>query len=93
MSRAPLIADFAFDDENVDKMWVHGIRPKQVRQVLDNDPRVAVNKRGERADLLVIGRDYGGACITIPIEPTTEPLVWRPVTAWYCKESEEGRLP
>ncbi len=37
---------------------------------------------------MLIGKDNGGACITIPIEPTIDKAIWRPVTGWYCKESE-----
>lgn len=93
MSRPPRVADFAFDDENVDKMWEHGIRQEQVRQVLDNRPAIVVNRKGRRGLFMIIGRDNGGACITVPIEPTADVLVWRPITAWPCKESEEARLP
>ena len=93
MSRPPRVADFAFDDENVDKMWEHGIRQEQVRQVLDNRPAIVVNRKGRRGLYMIIGRDNGGACIAVPIEPTTDVLVWRPITAWHCKESEEARLP
>ena len=82
-----------FDDENVDKMWEHGIRQEQVRQVLDNRPAIVVNRKGRRGLYMIIGRDNGGACITVPIEPTADVLVWRPITAWPCKESEEARLP
>lgn len=92
MSRPPRIADFMFDDENIDKMWEHGVRPRQVRQVLDNRPAVAVNRKGRRGLWMVIGRDNGGACITIPVEPTSDPTVWRPITAFPCKESEEARI-
>ena len=92
MSRPPRVADFAFDDENVDKMWEHGIRQEQVRQVLDNRPAIVVNRKGRRGLYMIIGRDNGGACITVPIEPTADVLVWRPITAWPCKESEEARL-
>lgn len=92
MSRPPRVADFVFDDENVDKMWEHGIRQEQVRQVLDNRPAIVVNRKGRRGLYMIIGRDNGGACITVPIEPTADVLVWRPITAWPCKESEEARL-
>ncbi len=93
MSRPPRVADFAFDDENVDKMWEHGIRQEQVRQVLDNRPAIVVNRKGRRGLYIIIGRDNGGACLAVPIEPTPDVPVWRPNTARPCKESEEARLP
>lgn len=92
MSRPPRIADFVIDDENADKAWRHGIRPGQLLQVLDNRPGIVVNRRNRRGLYKVIGRDDGGACITIPVEPTGNPEVWRPITAWYSEQWEEALL-
>jgi hypothetical protein len=50
------------------------------------------NRKGRRAPYLVIGEDHGGACIAIPIEPTYDEAIWRPVTAWPCKAHERSRL-
>lgn len=70
---------FLFDDQNEEKLAVHGIRRAQVAQILDDDYRVEPNRKGRRAAYLVIGRDWGGACIAVPIEPTHDPHVWRPI--------------
>ena len=86
------IHDFLFDDDNEEKFAAHGITGEQVAQVLDDEFRVEPNRRGRRAAYLVIGRDWGGACIAVPVEPTYDPFLWRPVTAWPCKASEEARL-
>ena len=88
----PRICEFVFDDDNIEKMWAHGLRWEQVDQVLYNDFIQARNRKGRVAPWLIIGRDHGGKCIAIPIAPTHDPSVWRPVTAWTCKASEEGRL-
>jgi hypothetical protein len=88
----PDIADFLFDDENEDKMAVHGLNPRRVLQVLENVHIIVPNRRGRRAPFLIVGRDNGGACISIPIEPTHDPLMWRPVTAWLSKNSEQRQL-
>lgn len=88
----PDVADFLFDDENEDKIAAHGLTPRRVLQVLENAHIIAPNRRGRRAPVLIVGRDNGGACISIPIEPTNHPLVWRPVTAWPSKENERQRL-
>jgi uncharacterized DUF497 family protein len=82
---------FHFDDRNEEKMAAHGVRPEQVYQVLD-DFVVVRSRKSQSAPYLVIGRDWGGACIAIPIMPTGDPVVWRPVTAWYCKQSESLAL-
>jgi len=86
------VIDFLFDDENEDEMAAHGLTPRRVLQVLDNFHIVVPNRRERRAPLLIVGRDSGGACISIPIEPTRDPLIWRPVTAWPSKDSERQQL-
>jgi hypothetical protein len=88
----PDVADFLFDDENEDKMAAHGLTPRRVLQVLDNVHIVVPNRRGRRAPSLIVGRDSGGACISVPIERTRDPLIWRPVTAWPSKDSERQQL-
>ena len=88
----PDVADFLFDDENEDKMAVHRLTPRRLLQVLENTHIVVPNRQGRRAPFLIVGRDSGGACVSIPIEPTRDPLVWRPVTAWPSKDSERQRL-
>jgi hypothetical protein len=75
-----------------DKLWYHGIRPKQVRAVLDGKWAVMRNRRGRAADYLLIGRDEQGRCLTLAIVSTDDPLVWRVITVWYCKRSEAAKL-
>lgn len=36
----------------------------------------------------MVGQDYGGRFISVPIEPTREVGVWYPVTAWPSKTAE-----
>lgn len=83
---------FVFDDENLEKFASHGLTDRQVDQVLDN-PFVHYRNRNERrAERLLLGRDHGGQCIIVPIEPTRILGVWRPVTAWRCSDTYEARL-
>jgi len=88
----PDVADFLFDDENENKMAAHALTPLRVLQVLDNAHIIVPNRRRRRASFLVIGRDKGGACISVPIERTRDPLIWRPVTAWLSKDNERRQL-
>jgi hypothetical protein len=88
----PDVADFLFDHENEEEMAAHGLTPRRVIQVLENKHIVVPNRRRRRAQYLIVGRDNGGASITIPIQPTGDPLVWRPVTAWPSKDHERQRL-
>ncbi len=87
----PIVDDFVFDDANEAEMARHGLTPYRVLQVLD-EFIIVPNRRERRGAYLVIGRDHGGAFITIPIEPTEEPNIWRPITAWHSKKSEIARL-
>ena len=88
----PSIEDFLFDDDNEEKIGRHGLTALQLHQVLDNDHVVVPNRRLRRGLYLVVGRDDGGAIITIPIEPTHDPLLWRPITAWPSTKHEAARL-
>lgn len=88
----PTIWDFLIDDHNVEKFASHGISPRQVLQVLTNPHIVVPNRRERAAKYLIIGQDDGGACLAIPVIPTHDPILWRPVTAWYCKDREEKAL-
>ena len=83
---------FLIDDDNSEKFAEHGLSERQVVQVLDNSPVTVPNRRHRRGLHLMIGRDNGGVCIAIPIEPTHERDVWRPITAWPCKHVEENVL-
>jgi uncharacterized DUF497 family protein len=86
------VEDLSFDEVNLDKFAEHGVSARQVRQLLDDPFLVLPNRRNRRAPYLLLGRDHGGACLAVPIEPTGDPEVWRPVTAWLCKESERAIL-
>ena len=93
MASRPYVETFAFDEENEDEMAEHGISPDQVLQILDAPYQIKKNRRGRRATHLVIGRDQQDQCIAVPVEPTPHPMIWRPVTAWFCKRHEWGWLP
>ena len=91
MSR-PLIEAFLIDDLNETKIIAHGLSIRQIIQVLENRHAVIPNRKQRRGIYLVIGRDNGGSCISIPVEPTHEFSVWRPITAWRCKKNEQTLL-
>jgi hypothetical protein len=88
-----VVESFWFDDDNEDKLWSHSLTPTQVLQVLDSPHTIKRNRKERRASHLIVGRDHQGRCIAIPVEPTHERGLWRPVTAWFCKEHEEAWLP
>ena len=88
----PRIDGFLFDEGNEAKFAAHGLSARQVAQVLDAQLLVVPNRKARRGVFLVIGRDHGGACIATPVERTRETGIWRPVTAWPCKDYERGEL-
>ena len=88
----PTILGFLFDDDNEEKIATHGLSARRVAQILENRHVVARNRKRRRAIYLVIGIDHGGACIATPIEPTHDPTLWRPITAWLCKPHERAKL-
>lgn len=89
---SPAIMDFLFDDDNEEEMAAHGLTSDTISQLLDGPKVLLRNRKGRRAQYLVIGRDKGGRCIAVPVEPTHDPTLWRPVTAWLCKDNERARL-
>ena len=86
------ILEFLIDEDNEAKFTEHGLTSRQIVQVLDRTHLIVKNRRRRRASHMIIGRDHGGACVAVPIEPTHETTIWRPVTAWPCKASEHARL-
>lgn len=89
---SPHVESFLFDDENEEKIMSHGLSAYRVMQVLGNTHVILPNKKRRRGMYLIIGRDNGGSCISIPVERTHDPLLWRPVTAWLSKVGEETIL-
>jgi uncharacterized DUF497 family protein len=77
------VAAFNFDDDNEDKLAQHGISLLDVDAILNGPCRVFRNRRERRATHLISGYDRHGRCLLVCIEPTHDPVVWRPVTAWY----------
>ena len=88
----PNIQEFLFDAENEEKLHEHGISRRQANQMLDNDSVIMPNKKAARGDYLIIGRDDGDAILTISIERTHDPELWRPVTGWPAAKHEADRL-
>lgn len=85
---SPRVETFLFDGENEDEIVAHRLSVHRVIQVLDNIHILLPNRKGRRGLYLIIGRDNGGTCISVPIERTNIAGIWRPITAWPCKKGE-----
>ena len=89
---SPVIEGFLIDDLNETKICSHRLWVHQIIQVLENRHIVIPNRKHRKGLYLVIGSDNGGNCIAIPVEPTYDSTLWRPITAWPCKKSEQTLL-
>jgi hypothetical protein len=86
------IFDFAISEDAADHIWRHRITRDQLYEMLEHRWVSIANRKGRAARWVVIGRDSAGRCIAVPVAPTDDPTVWRPITAWYCKPSEAAKL-
>jgi hypothetical protein len=87
------IADFDWDGDNEAHCAAHGVWPRDLEDALRSKEYVVVrNRRSGTADYLFIGRDRSGRCIASPIIATDTDGIWRPISAWPCKPTEERRL-
>ena len=89
---SPRIEEFLIDDLNETNIGSHCLSVRQIAQVLENKHIIVPNRKRRRGLYLVIGKDNGGNCIAIPVERTYDSRLWRPITAWHCKDSERTLL-
>ncbi len=86
------IDDLRISERAESKFWTHGISRDQVYEMLQNERVVIENRTNRAAKHIMIGRDNNNRCIAVPVLPTDDPGVWRPITAWYCKSGEAAKL-
>ena len=86
------VTRFRYRERAAAKMWRHGVAIRQLDDILANRHVIVRNRSQRAAPYVLIGRDDQGRCLTIPIVPTEDPFIWRPVTAWPCKPSEAAKL-
>jgi hypothetical protein len=76
------VYDLLFDDRNLAKLAQHGLSLRDAREVLDENPRLMVNRSPDGAPYVLIGPNTFGTIITLPIDPTADRVVWRPRTGY-----------
>jgi hypothetical protein len=83
------IAEWLWDDENVEHIARHGLRPWHVHDVWLGDPRFRRNRKGRAATHQMIGPEPGGRFLAAFIAPEPgRPGLWRVVTAREATETE-----
>jgi hypothetical protein len=68
-----------------------GWPPEEVWQLLANRHITRRNPKGPVSRMQLIGRTHAGRVLTVLLDPTEDPGVWRPVTGWDA-EGEEVKL-
>jgi len=79
-----------WDEDNINHITIHGLRPEQVEEVYYSEgpfPALAVKqkKKGGKSSeyrYRLWGTDASGACIEVIVAPYPEYGVWRCVTAF-----------
>jgi uncharacterized DUF497 family protein len=79
-----------WDESNETKLADHGITPWELHQMLSNRHVTADNPRGGEGRILLIGETNGGRLLTVSLQDTNDPAVWRPVTGWDSSDGERS---
>ena len=82
------IRELTWEEHNVEKLAQHGIRPVEVEEVVARDDWVPIAHGHARDQARIIGPTYGQRLLTVVLEMTDEPGVWRPITGWESSSVE-----
>jgi hypothetical protein len=75
---------------NEAKLLRHGIGREEVDDMVDRGEWVVTVHDDYPDQVRVIGPSLRGRFLTVAMEPTADPRVWRPVTGWVSNRSEEA---
>lgn len=86
----PIIRGWEWDDGNIDELAGHGLSPRLVNQIGNEDPRFRKNLRNRAASHQMIGPDAGGAMWMVCIVrlPGSDDI-WRAITG---HEADDGEI-
>lgn len=77
------VAEFEFDDDNLDELWEHRITEDDVLSVHEGRTVFLRNKNQATGTHKMIGRDARGRLLTIIIVPVSRREgIWRPITGY-----------
>ena len=75
---------------NVAKLRAHGISQAEVQSMVALDEWVVSGHDDYPGQLRVIGPTAAGRLVTVTMDPTGDPAVWRPITGWEATPSEQA---
>jgi len=85
------VAEFEFDDDNLDELWEHGVTDEDVLYVhersdtlfLRNKKRASGTHKRASGTHKMVGRDARGRLLTIILSPVSRRQgTWRPITGY-----------
>lgn len=87
------VAEFEFDDDNLDELWDHQITDEDVFSVHERGDTIFLrNKNNEAGTHKMVGRDANGRLLTIILKPISRREgIWRPVTGYLSNSYEERK--
>ena len=91
MSNGPDIETFLIDAALEAALEEYGLSAAKVVETLDGRLAWFSTDDDVRGDFYLVDIDHAGVHITMPIVPTHEPGVWRPLAAWPSTDEEQER--
>jgi hypothetical protein len=83
------ISEWDWDDDNVEHIAEKGLRPRDIDQVWEENPKYRRNKKHRAASHQMIGPDFGGRFVTAFIrQDAVRSGLWRVITARESDVSE-----
>jgi hypothetical protein len=79
------VDDLDWDQQNVEHIARHDVRPEEVEFALRNDARFFLNKPGHSATHVMVGHDQWGRVLYVPILCLEWPGRWRVISAWESR--------
>jgi uncharacterized DUF497 family protein len=87
------VAEFEFNDDNLDELWEHGITDEDVLSVHErSDTLFLRNKKKASGTHKMVGRDASGRLLTIVLKPISRRQgIWRPITGYPSNPHERRK--
>lgn len=84
------IRRLVWDDANREELTAHGVTPAEVEALAAADAWVVDVHPANPEQVRVTGRTPAGRWLTVPLAPTEDAAVWRPVTGWDATPGERA---